>query len=465
MYALESHRLTFCYFEKSKRLILNDSNFNLRAGKITVLVGKSGCGKSTLAHLLVGLLPKHGGFLLNGCIKINEIDIHCLSPSERAKEISMMFQNPDLQFCMNHLFDELVFCLENICTPKDQIRAIIDEKVRLTKCEDILYQPFSTLSGGQKQRAALCCILAIGSKILVLDEPFANLDYDLTIELIHLLHDLNKKLKLTILVIDHHPTHWYGIANQLVILEDQGKIYQEDQFEKLIKAYQQTLKIPVLSPPAERFSNILCISATVNKLFKIEAQIEEGSITAIVGPSGCGKTTLLKSLVGLVPYEGMIQLENRSIHKIKKRHLLKKIGFVFQNPMNQFISQSTIEEIIKSLKIWHKNRNSEWYTPEAMRLLKIFKLDCYANLSPYMLSQGQQRRLSVLSMIASGQRILLLDEPTYGQDLESTLSIIQLLNEQVIKNSLTIIYTTHDETLAKQWSHQIIRYKNGRFSC
>lgn len=463
MYAIDAKNLTYRYFEKGKRTILEEANFHLHKGSITVLVGKSGCGKSTLASILAGLLPEHGGVLSQGNVYVDNLDIHTLTKSDRAAYVSMMFQNCDLQFCMSHLYDELIFCLENIKMQKEFMKSHIDQVVAQTKCESILFQPFQMLSGGQKQRAALCCVIALGSKTLILDEPFANLDSESSRELIELLGELNSTLGLTILAIDHHPKRWAPIANELVILEDKGQISNRGLFNTLLSQYEKTLPLSPIKLNSNVQKPLLKITAKVNQIAYQDLTFNEGSMTAILGPSGCGKTTLLKSIMGLLKYEGSIQFNELEVQKMKSKFIFKEIGIVFQNPSNQFITQSVKEEILASLRIWNKKEATAWYEQMTLKLLREFHLDRYQNYSPYMLSQGGQRRLAVLSMIASGQKLLLLDEPTYGQDLDSTTAMMNLLYQQAKVRNLTIIFTTHDTELAATFATHQIFYKDGRF--
>ncbi|NLK01082.1 MAG: ABC transporter ATP-binding protein [Clostridia bacterium] len=138
------------------------------------------------------------------------------------------------------------------------------------------------------------------------------------------------------------------------------------------------------------------------------------------------------------------------------------MGIVLQNPANQFISQRVLDEVLFSLKVWNKNQTEKWYTAKAMEMLEAFQLGKYHRYSPYMLSQGQQRRLAVLSMIVGGQEILLLDEPTYGQDYRSTMAIMELLTQRVEEDGLTVIFSTHDTGLAQNWADAIFIMEDGK---
>ena len=194
------------------------------------------------------------------------------------------------------------------------------------------------------------------------------------------------------------------------------------------------------------------------------AAFPAGGITAILGKSGVGKTTLFEAMLGLRQYEGNILFRGKEVRAYKKKELFTNAGIVFQNPMNQFVTQGVLDEILFSLKRTGKKASPRQLEENALSLLEQFQLKNARNRSPFMLSQGQQRRLAVLSMLAGGQQVLLLDEPTYGQDDRSCEAIMDLLEELVRKQNLTVILSTHDEEIAFRRAHQIYRLENGKLT-
>lgn len=488
---LTAKNVTYRYYEQSKRNILEDAEFKLKKGKITVMLGRSGCGKSTLAAIMAGLLPANGGVLSQGEILFDGVDLQKLSPHQRVKYISMMFQNCDLQFCMNTLREELRFCLENISVPGEKMDGIIEAVIEKTGMRDLLDRKLQTLSGGEKQKAALCCILALGSKCIILDEPFANIDSDSSRELIALLSEFNRESKITILAIDHKLDRWLDVADEIVIMGEKGKILESGITKENLSKAKKLFKDSGIYFPGEQSRRYLPRQSTDNAItirdlcvdkydshtkkiltlfkkraspgltqndklfFNAKADFPQCAITAILGKSGIGKTTLFQTLLGQIRYSGSIMLGQDEISRLSNKKLFSKIGIVLQNPANQFISQCVFDEVLLSLKFWNKNQTQEWYNAKTTELLKAFELEKYHKYSPYMLSQGQQRRLAVLSMIAGGQQILLLDEPTYGQDYGSTVAIMEQLTERVIRDGLTVIFSTHDISLAENWADAI----------
>ena len=435
---LDAKNITFKYFKNTQRNILEDQNFLLPEGKITILTGKSGSGKSTLAYILAGLYPENCGFLTSGSVFHGGVDIHSLTPNKRVAYVSMMFQNCDLQFCMNNLENELLFCLENIGTPPEETADIISRAAAAIGIQHLLHRNFNNMSGGEKQKCALCCILVLKSKCIILDEAFANIDIKSAREIISIIKSLNA----TVLAIDHNVALWEGACDNIVSLD--GSMINAADY------------IPALSETGETI--LTAKGLKVNNISYPDMTFEKGSLTAILGPSGCGKTTFFKTLIKQHKYKGNVNFLGKELVKCGKNYIFSKCGIVFQNPSNQFLALTVYDEIFFSVNRWHKNESPAIKEEKTLELLKLFDLEKYKKYSPYLLSQGQQRRLAVLSMIAGEQEILLLDEPTYGQDYENIRAIMELLLEKA-RNGLTVIFSTHNEKAAQNFSHKIIRLK------
>jgi len=433
---LRAKGLTFQYFENAKEPVFQDLDFEVPTGEITLLTGKSGCGKSTLAYVLAGLYPENCGFLPQGEVYWEDVNIHALTPDRRVSYVSMMFQNPDLQFCMNHLENELLFCLENIGVPESERAPRIKQAVSSIGVEHLLTRSFHEMSGGEKQKCALCCILAIGSQCIILDEAFANIDTESAKEIIGLI----QHLPLTVLAIDHNVSLWAGVYHHIRSLDGtEPRVFDV---------------IPTLPAPSAPI--LTTRGLAVNEISYPDMTFERGSLNAIVGKSGAGKTTFFKTLVKQHKFQGEILLNGENLTKMRRKSVFSKCGIVFQNPANQFLALNVWEEIRFSVNRWNPRQTEAWKDERTRELLALFHLEPYRNYSPYLLSQGQQRRLAVLSMIAGEQDILLLDEPTYGQDYENICAIMDLLLQKV-REGLTVLYATHNEHLATHFSHQRLR--------
>jgi len=435
--SLDAKNITFKYFENTQRNILSNLDFSLAEGKITILTGKSGSGKSTLAYVLAGLYPENGGFLINGNVFHDGMNVHALTPNKRVTHVAMMFQNCDLQFCMNNLENELLFCLENIGTAPEETSGIINKAVDNINIRYLLHRNFNNMSGGEKQKCALCCILALKSKCLILDEAFANIDIESAREIISII----KNLGTTVLAIDHNVSLWEQNYDHIVSLDGSPAVYN-------------MVNLPAVNESGETI--LTTKGLFTNGISYQDMTFAKGSLTAILGPCGCGKTTFFKTLIKQYKYKGEINLWGKSLSKLSRNFVFSKCGIVFQSPSNQFLALTVYDEILYSVKRWFKHETDKQQEERTLELLKVFDLEKYKKYSPYLLSQGQQRRLAVLSMIAGEQEILLLDEPTYGQDYENVCAIMHLLLERA-KNGLTVIFSTHNEKVAHNFSHKVIR--------
>lgn len=470
-YFLTARDLTFRYFEKGGHVILDHVDFDLPKGKTIVLLGKSGSGKSTLLSVLGGLYPENGGILLSGEIEICGKPLPKLRFGERASYVSEMFQNPDLQFCMDTLRKEMIFCLENISRPREEMDGRVDAFAKAMKIEKLLDQPIHSLSGGEKQKAALCCLLLLNSKGIFLDEPFANLDERSAGELQEILKKHQREQGTTILAIDHRIDLWLPYADEFWILGEKGRILKKGITRDNWREYRQLFLEQGLFYPHEKkrfheeektetllsMENLTICRGKSGEalLLKAQAEIPKQKFTALLGPSGCGKTTLFSAILGQKKYGGSILLEGQELRKMKSKLRFRKIGTVFQNPSNQFLSTRVLEEVLVSLKVWNPKAEEQALTKEALSMLDSYQLKAYQKYSPYMLSQGQQRRLAVLSILAGGQKLLLLDEPTYGQDYASTTAIMEQLRRLVKEEGLTVLFTTHDRQLAAEYADRI----------
>lgn len=498
--AIRGEHISFRYLEQGTR-ILEDVSITIPREKITVLMGSSGCGKSTLASVLCGLFPENGGVLESGEIYLCGDFITNLSVRDRAKRISMMFQNPDLQFCMATLREELYFCMENYCISPNEMEEKAIEAAKIMGTNHLLDQNIYSLSGGEKQRALLTCIYLMDAECIFLDEPFANLDPDGVQDLMGLLKDLCCKHKKTIIAIDHMSDHWQGIADRFVILKKKGQVLCEIEDPRDLPSYQalflkegiaypgiwkkkeitlQEESKAILSfknfslpriPEKTKKSSFLFFQKKKEIKKKTDYLLEdttfhipEGRISAILGKSGSGKSSLLMTLLKQRSYQGSILLTCKDLPKeyqtLSQKECFKHLSIAFQNPSNQFVSQNVMEEVSDGLRRLYPKKDKDEISSLSLKLLKTCKLEDYQNYSPYMLSQGQQRRLAVLSVLSGGQKILLLDEPTYGQDYRSAKALMDQVSKEVLENKITVLMTTHDRGLAAAYADHIFVLKD-----
>jgi len=433
-----------------------------------LLMGASGCGKSTLAYCLSGLYPEYAGEL-TGEILLEGEPLAEYGPARRAQTASILFQNPDNQFCMDRVDHEVLFALENINYQGD-LRARTRELLLQVGLENAASSPIYTLSGGMKQKLALCTALATGAKLLILDEPFANLDPAAGASLSRLLMRMNRQ-GLTLLVVDHRLDWWRPFLSRIVLYKDSGNLDENSICPEEFEAKQEEFtsrglffgsgwlkgrRPPELTPgqpPMVEAKDLTLLHERKPFLTGLSFCVERGSITALMGSCGSGKTTLLQAVAGVGRHRGSLVTGGRA-------------GLVFQNPRFQFLSTSVEEEVLTTLRAARKRAAGKKTDEEALRqeadaLLAEFGLLNRKTASPYALSQGQQRRLALLAMLAGDCPLMLLDEPTYAQDERSTQLILDLLERRVAEG-LTVIMATHDLELARACANQILLLEDGR---
>ena len=345
--ALELEDVVFRYQEKGKRNILDHTSLSIPAGTLTVLMGGSGCGKSTLAAVAAGLYPENGGFLEGGTIRLYGQDLKTLDPQKRAAYLTVLFQNPDLQFCMNTLREEMRFCLENIRVPAGEMDARIDRAAAELGIAPLLDRTLSTLSGGEKQKAALSCLYVMESRCILLDESFANLDHEAAAQLLEMLLRM-KTSGRTILAIDHKADLWLEAADEIILLEEGGKVAARGincknlpehraDFERLGLFYPGSRPERAARPAAEGKPLLQFRGVSIRKglptrrkwgrtvydapflVQNAEADFPAGCMTAVLGPSGTGKTTTFLSVLKQHPYTGQILFQGRDIAKMKPK--------------------------------------------------------------------------------------------------------------------------------------------------
>ena len=461
---LSCRNLTFRYGAQAGPVFENLS-FHVDQGEAVLFMGPSGCGKSTLAYCLAGLYPEYAGSL-EGEILIGERPVSQMPPSKRAQEISILFQNPDNQFCMGRPDHEILFALENMNYDGD-LQERMQELLHFSGLEAIGTAPIHTLSGGTKQKLALATSLATNARILVLDEPFANLDPAACVQLAGKLKELNRQ-GLTLLIVDHNPGYWRSFISRIALMDGQGTLVNENLLPDQLESYRELFDRHGLfldnhwltgitppetvpgSPAIVRAKDLALKYEKETVIDRLTFQLKKGSVTALIGPNGSGKTTLLCALAGVGKYKGELLVGGRA-------------GLVFQNPRFQFLTLTVQEEVLTTLHVIDPPADAAILQKRAEDLLDEFGLLPYKEVSPYSLSQGQQRRLALLSMLAGDRPLLLLDEPTYAQDERSSRKILKLLNQRV-QQGLTAVIATHDLALARAFANQILLLENGRLT-
>ena len=374
-------------------------DFTFQSQAFTLLVGKSGSGKSTLFQVIAQLsaLPYSGQVL------IDEIEVSKLSIIERVQTVGILFQNPNHQFTMENLFEELIFSLENIGHPVQEIDSKIAEVVRQCRCEPILHRPIHHLSGGEKQKAALAVLFAMNPRVYLLDEPFASIDRKSRIEILEILKELVSNGK-TVILCDHDLTDYEAYIDHMVELRD-GQL--REVFQIPCSEMTRVASKEFASSPELFHMNRVTCELDHRPLFSIADFTIYQGISCILGDNGVGKSTLFRSILQFQKYKGCITWK-RSILK-KKKSLYRDLTGVVQEAEKQFIRVSLREEL--QLDSPDSERNQR-----ILQALRYFSLEQALDKSPYQLSGGQQKILQLLTILTSKASVILLDEPFAGLD-------------------------------------------------
>lgn len=450
-------------------------------GKIHAIAGASGCGKSSILYLLNGLIPHMLDGKMEGSVWFEGKDITEELPRVRCEKIGLVMQNPESQFCTFTVEEELAFGMENLCLPAEIMQERIKRTLDYIGMSGYEKRDLNQLSGGQKQKIAIASILVMEPEVLLLDESTANLDPNARREVLSLLIRLAREQNKTIILVEHNldeimeeVDYFYRMNEEKELIlatskdEIQNMLYQPGSVADNTKETQELKKeYPVIL----ELSDVKFAYPQAGRrhqkdktwiLNGIDLSIKEQDFLAIVGENGAGKSTLLRVIFQMNQQnEGKIQLDGKPIEGYKKKELYRQIGLVFQNPENQFVTNSVMDELLFSLK---KERMSQQEKEaRVLQVLRQFHLEDDKEKSPFVLSQGQKRRLSVATMLLTGQKLLFLDEPTYGQDFENRHELMRDL-QQLNETGTTIVMITHDLSLVKDYSKRVVELKNGKIS-
>lgn len=473
-------------FPGEPSLVFKDLSFAVPQGQKVLLLGPSGCGKSTLLQVLSGIIP--------GSV---EVPLTCDSV-RRPDSWGFVFQDPDTQFCMPYVDEELAFVLENLSVPRERMEEEIGRVLRKVGLvfEDI-HTPIQTLSQGMKQRLALASVLLLQPEVLYLDEPSAMLDPEGTEQIWAAVKEISANK--TLVIVEHKIEQVIDLVDRIVLFDAEGAILADDTPDEIFRRHKEELvRFGIWYPQVwedyirsdayqeieqqrrkERQAlegrpgpalELRDFAGYRQEEVRIEVPLAEGQPgewICIVGENGAGKSTLLQSIMQLLPTSGTYRLcgeEVRQTVRGRRKRSVKsppppELAFVFQNPEMQFITNSLYDELAYSLR--PLKLSEEEADKKVKQTLEAFGLYMSERRHPYQLSIGQKRRLSVASAVIGEKPVLLLDEPTFGQDARNTFAILEKLEELRVKGT-TIIMVTHDPNIAGYFSDQIWRIERGR---
>ncbi len=442
MSAIELKNVNFSYDGKTK--VLENTDFAAEYGEVTLLSGHSGEGKSTLMYIVSGIIPNVNYGELSGEVLVGGENIKGRKMGDICRKVGVVLQNADEQIIQKIVEDEIAFGCENLAFPPEKIQKQIEIVCDLMKLEP--QWKCRTLSGGQKQRLITASTLAMGQKIIILDEPLANLDKDGAKLLMGTLRSL-AEAGYCVIVIEHRldmvlpfvDTVWH-IGNKTVRKVENRQEYlqqQTAQIEDTCTPFKGTM-------PAFTLQNVAFSVKSGREILKdITLEIPKGGRTVLLGGNGCGKTTLLRLLARLYkPTGGKITqyIDEKFRQKPKgSKAWYKKVGVVYQNPDYQLFMPTVRQEISFGAK-------SEAYAAE---IAELFGVKHLWDRHPQSLSEGQKRRVSIAAVAACEPEVLLLDEPTVGQDYDGLCQMVEMLNKLHGQSGNTMITITHDVRCAE----------------
>lgn len=447
-------------FPGSEGLTFRDLDIAVKTGEKVLLLGPSGCGKSTLLQVLSGLIP--------GAIEIPLKANLIVKPDRWA----FVFQDPDTQFCMPYVDEELAFVLENMQVPRDEMQRRMELVLGQVGLHfNHLHTLIASLSQGMKQRLAIACALALEPEVLFLDEPTALLDPEGTKRVWETIR--TAAADKTVIIVEHKIEEIIDYIDRVVLFNRSGEIMADGPKDAVFAAHKDSLieggiwypgvwtdfaksgKSPERPLPAAadrrtdihpilRLKDFTAYRGKEPRVCVGNAEVRKSEWIAVVGQNGAGKSTLLLGLMQLVKTGGSYELNGAGV--LRKRVLSDEIAFVFQNPEFQFVTNSVYDEIAFSLRQEHRPESEVDH--KVIGLLADFDLEARKEGHPYQLSLGQKRRLSVASAIVKDQPLLLLDEPTFGQDAKNTFALLERLEKRRLEGT-AIMMVTHDPELVR----------------
>ncbi|MEU4244622.1 ABC transporter ATP-binding protein [Actinoplanes sp. NPDC026619] len=430
---------------------VRDVDLRIDDGERVLLLGPSGAGKSTLLAALAGLLPDDSGE------QAGTVEIDGRSPAEARDRVGIVFQDPQTQLVMARSGDDVAFGLENRGVPAAAIWPRVSDALDRVGFPYPITRSTAALSGGEAQRLALAGVLALRPGLLLLDEPTANLDpagAELVREAITRSRHGDDS---TLILVEHRVAEALPLVDRVVVLEAGGGIRADGAPEMVFAAYGDRLadegvwvpgfRIPPLKSGSPAAAELACArDVTVeHRLRGVSMSVGEGEVLAVTGPNGAGKSTLALVLGGLLaPTGGQVSAfgDPRPPHKWRAATLTTRIGSVFQNPEHQFVTSRVADELAVGPR--RVGRTSSEISVVVDSLLERLRLTKLAAANPYTLSGGEARRLSVATALATAPRLLVLDEPTFGQDRRTWIELVTLL-ATLRDEGHAVVAVTHDD--------------------
>lgn len=504
-YDIEFQDVSFRYAGAEKDA-LHGINVAIRPGEIVLVTGPAGSGKTTFCSCINGLVPHYHEGELNGQVIVRSYNTRRARIGGLASLVGMVFQDPDSQLVTSSVADEVAFGPENLGVPREEINRRVAEALSATRLSGFEDREPHNLSGGEQQACAIAATYSMHPEIYVMDEPLANLDPAGRLQVLQVLIDVAKQRQKTLIIVEHSLEEVLPLVDRVLIMEN-GQIIRDgtvedvlaagdiphvftrpaiirlaDQFALDLKTFSAekfyanlTARRPLgviqavdgPDPTVRNFSTPLIEFQDVQYSYKGQAAalrgvsltIYEGELVAILGRNGSGKTTLARHIIGLLqPAQGRVVVGGRDVAVTPTHELTQQIGFCFQNPNHQLVSFNVRDEMTFGLKA--HNIDPAEFDERIQRALELVDLLDVLDAEIFDLGKGQKQRLALASVLTLNPKVLVIDEPTTGQDPQMTREIFDII-KHLNDLGTTIILITHRVDYAAAYAHRAVVMKRG----
>ena len=499
-------------YRAQKKPTLTGINLDIYPGEKVLIAGPSGSGKSTLAGCINGLNPFSNPGECKGTLTVDGVDAPHSSIFDLSAHVGTVLQDPDGQFIGLTVGEDIAFALENSCTPQDEMHAITRHAAELVGIENHLDYAPHELSGGQKQRVSLAGVMVDQVKILLFDEPLANLDPAAGKQAIELIDEIQKKTGTTVLIIEHRleDVLWRNVDRIVLVnggtiladltpdellstslLSDNGireplyvtamryagieitkekkpahvdSVVLDGTDRKKLKEWFEAQPLPKDTGEREKLLEVKHLNFGYTKgqqtLRNVSLSIDKGEMVSIVGRNGAGKSTFSKLICGFEdPDSGEVMFHGKDLLKENIRHRAKYIGYVMQNP-NQMISKTMIYDEV-ALSLQKAGLPDAEIRQKVEDTLKICGLYPFRNWPVSALSFGQKKRVTIASVLVQDPELIILDEPTAGQDFKHYTEIMEFLRK-LNEHGVTVVMITHDMHLMLEYTPRALVFSDGQ---
>jgi energy-coupling factor transport system ATP-binding protein len=448
-------------------------DLRIAEGERVLLLGASGAGKSTLLLALAGLLDASGGGESEG-----ELRIRGRTPVAARDETGIVFQDPETQLVMGRAGDDVAFGLENRCVPTERIWPAVHAALAAVAFPYPDERRTEALSGGEKQRLAIAGALALSPRLLLLDEPTANLDPGGAADVLALIASLSDARDRTLVLVEHRIAESLPLADRVVVIEAGGGVVADGTPADVFAREGPRLAAlgvwvpgpaPRVPPRSNAIGPVLAAGSDLSFRYPasetwavdgVDLAVRSGEAVAVVGPNGSGKSTLALLMAGLLrPARGQAHLGDDDAWRLPARRLVTRVGTVFQDPEHQFVASRVDTELAIGPR--RAGRSEADARRIADELLERLRLSHLAAANPFTLSGGEQRRLSVATALAAAPPLLVLDEPTFGQDRRTYGELVALLASHREAGG-GVLFASHDRDLVAGLADRAVALRAGR---